>query len=85
VDPVIGARFQRELSDRFFVRALADIGGFGVSSDLTWQALAALGYHINDSASVALGYRGLGTDYEDGGFGYDVISHGVILGFEYKF
>jgi opacity protein-like surface antigen len=85
VDPVIGARFQRELSDRFFVRALADIGGFGVSSDLTWQALAALGYHINDAASVALGYRGLGTDYEAGDFGYDVISHGVIIGFEYKF
>lgn len=85
VDPVIGARFQQELSDRFFIRALADIGGFGVSSDLTWQALAALGYHITDAASVAIGYRGLGTDYEDGDFGYDVISHGLLLGFEYKF
>lgn len=85
VDPVIGARFQQELTDRFFIRALADIGGFGVSSDFTWQALAALGYHISDSSSVALGYRGIGTDYEDGDFGYDVISHGVIIGFEYKF
>ena len=85
VDPVIGARFQQELSDWFFVRALADIGGFGVSSDLTWQALAALGYHISDAASVAIGYRGIGTDYEDGDFGYDVVSHGLFLGFEYKF
>jgi opacity protein-like surface antigen len=85
VDPVIGARFQQELSEKFFIRAVADIGGFGVSSDLTWQALAALGYHIGDSSSVAIGYRGLGTDYEDGDFGYDVISHGVIIGFEYKF
>lgn len=85
VDPIIGARFQQELSDRFFVRALADIGGFGVSSDLTWQALAAFGYHISDSASVAIGYRGIGTDYEDGDFGYDVVSHGLLLGFEYKF
>lgn len=85
VDPIIGARFQQELTDRFFIRALADIGGFGVSSDFTWQALAAIGYHVGDSASVAIGYRGLGTDYADGGFGYDVVSHGVILGFEYKF
>ena len=85
MDPVIGARFQQELSDWFFVRALADIGGFGVSSDLTWQALAALGYHISDAASVAIGYRGIGTDYEDGDFGYDVVSHGLLLGFEYKF
>jgi len=56
-----------------------------VSSDFTWQALAALGYHLNDSASVLLGYRGIGTDYEDGAFAYDVISHGLLLGFEYKF
>ena len=85
VDPVIGARFQQALSDRFFFRTVADIGGFGVSSDLTWQALAAIGYHIGDSSSVAIGYRGIGTDYEDGEFGYDVISHGVIIGYEHKF
>jgi hypothetical protein len=65
--------------------APADIGGFGVSSDLTRQALAALGYHINDDAAVVLGYRGIGTDYEDGSFAYDVISHSILLGFEYRF
>jgi hypothetical protein len=85
VDPILGARFQQELSDRFFLRAVGDIGGFGLSSDLTWQALAALGYHINDDAAVVLGYRGIGTDYEDGSFAYDVISHGILLGFEYRF
>jgi len=85
VDPIIGARYQQELSEKFFFRAVGDIGGFGVSSDLTWQALAGLGYHINEDAAVMLGYRGIGTDYEDGQFGYDVISHGILLGFEYRF
>jgi opacity protein-like surface antigen len=85
VDPIIGVRYQQGLSDRFFFRAVGDIGGFGVSSDLTWQALAGLGYHINDDAAVVLGYRGIGTDYEDGDFGYDVISHGILLGLEYRF
>ena len=85
VDPIIGVRYQQGLSERFFFRAVGDIGGFGVSSDLTWQALAGLGYHINEDASVVLGYRGIGTDYEDGNFGYDVISHGVLLGLEYSF
>lgn len=85
VDPILGVRVQQELPNRFFMRGAGDIGGFGVSSDFTWQALAALGYHINDSASVLLGYRGIGTDYEDGAFGYDVISHGLLLGFECKF
>lgn len=85
VDPVIGFRAQQDLPNEFFVRAVADIGGFGVSSDITWQALLGVGYHINESASVLLGYRGLGTDYENGNFGYDVVSHGLLLGFEYKF
>lgn len=85
VDPILGVRLQRELSSCFFLRAVGDIGGFGVSSDVTWQALLGLGYHINDSASVMIGYRSLGTDYEDGNFGYDVVSHGLLLGLEYRF
>jgi opacity protein-like surface antigen len=85
VDPIIGVRFQQDLSNKFFLRMVGDIGGFGVSSDFTWQTMAALGYRTNDNGSVLLGYRGIGTDYSDGNFGYDVISHGLMLGFEYKF
>lgn len=85
VGPMIGLRLQQELSESFFLRAFGDIGGFEASSDLTWQAVASLGYRINDSASVLLGYRGIGTDFEDGRFGYDVISQRALLGFEFKF
>lgn len=85
VDPIIGVRLQQELTNKIFFRALGDIGGFGIESDLTWQAMAAIGYRVNNHGSIVLGYRGIGTDYSDGGFGYDVISHGLLLGFEYKF
>ena len=78
-----GARFGEGQFAGF--SALCGIGGFGVSSDLTWQAMASLGDQINDSAAAALGYRGIGTDCEDGSFGYDVISHGLLLGFECRF
>lgn len=85
IDPVIGFRAQQDLPNEFFVRAVGDIGGFGASSDLTWQAMAGIGYRINDSSSILLGYRGIGTDYENGNFGYDVVSHGVIFGYECTF
>jgi hypothetical protein len=85
VDPIIGVRFHHDLNEKWFVRALADIGGFGVSSDITWQGMASLGYRVTDNGSVGLGYRGIGTDYTSGGTTYDVISHGLLLGFEYKF
>lgn len=85
VDPVIGARCQVQLPHNFFFRALGDVGGFGVSSDFTWQALAGFGYSITEHSSVLLGYRALGTDYTDGGFTYDVTASGLILGYQYTF
>lgn len=85
VDPIIGFRVQYDFTNKWFVRALGDIGGFGVSSDLTWQAMAALGYRINDKTSVGLGYRAIDTDYTSGGTTYDVTSHGLLLGLECRF
>lgn len=85
VDPIIGIRFQQELSEKFFFRAVGDIGGFGIESDLTWQAMAAVGYHVSENSSVVLGYRAIGTDYTHKDLTYDVTSHGILLGFEKKF
>lgn len=85
VDPVVGARFQAELPHDFFFRAFGDIGGFDVSSQLTWQALAGFGYALTDHHSVFLGYRVIGTDYDRGGFIYDIVTSGAILGYQYTF
>jgi opacity protein-like surface antigen len=85
VDPVIGARFQSKLSNDFFFRALADIGGFGVSSELTWQLVAGVGYNITEHSSVLLGYRAIGTDYSNSGYTYDIVTSGIVLGGQYSF
>jgi hypothetical protein len=85
VDPIIGFRVHHDLTDKFFVRTLADIGGFDISSDLTWQAMISLGYRINDKASVGLGYRAISTDYTSGDTTYNVTSNGLLLGLEYHF
>lgn len=85
IDPIIGIRGQSELGRGFFCRYNADIGGFGVSSDLIWQAFVGLGYHINQNISIAAGYRGMGTDYSSGPFTLDLIHHGPVLGFEFRF
>ncbi len=85
VDPIIGARYQAELGHSFFLRALGDIGGFSVSSDLTWQAMAGFGYRFNDQWSALLTYRAISTDYSSGDFVFDVISHGPLLGVEFRF
>lgn len=85
IDPIIGLRFQQQLSSSFFFRAIGDIGGFGVSSDFTWQAMAAFGWQFSECGSFLLGYRAVDTDYEQGGFAWDVNAHGPILGLEFGF
>lgn len=85
IDPIVGVRFQQDLTDKFFFRVVGDIGGFGVSSDITWQAMAAFGYRVSEHGAVGLGYRVLGTDYSHNNLTYDIVSHGLLLGYEYRF
>lgn len=85
VDPVIGMHGVWNLNERWFIHGGGDIGGFGVSSDLIWQANVELGYRINERMSLLAGYRGLGIDYTDGGFLIDTVAHGPGLGLVYKF
>jgi hypothetical protein len=85
VDPIIGIRGQAEFGGNFFFRYNGDIGGFGASSDLTWQAFAGIGCHLTKNASIAAGYRALGVDYSKGAFTLDTVSHGPVIGFEMRF
>jgi hypothetical protein len=85
VDPFIGVRGQAGLGENFLLRYNGDIGGFGVSSDLVWSAFVGVGYDFNKSASVAIGYRGLGFDYASGATAFDLVSHGPLIGFEIRF
>jgi hypothetical protein len=85
IDPVIGMRGVWEINDRWFLQGGGDIGGFGVNSDLIWQANIAVGYQYNEKISLLAGYRGLGVDYTDGGFLVDTVAHGPVIGMSFRF
>jgi hypothetical protein len=85
VDPIVGIRGQAEISDRWFFRYSGDIGGFGVSSDLIWNAFGGFGYNVNESVGLVVGYRALGIDYTKGAFTMDIVSHGPVMGLEVRF
>ncbi len=85
VDPIIGARAQYNFNDRWFVAGNADIGGFGVSSDITWSLEATVGYNFTQKISAELGYRYMYTDYSDGGFVYDMAQAGIYTGVNIRF
>ncbi|MEX1049718.1 MAG: hypothetical protein WED15_09325 [Akkermansiaceae bacterium] len=85
MDPFLGLRLRHRVSERWTLFARGDYGGFGVSSDEYWQALAGLSFRINDRASLALAYRAISVDYEQGGFTYDALSSGPNLGVLIRF
>ena len=49
-----------------------DIGGFGVSSDLTWTVYGGFEFQIARHFYTDIGCRYFGTDYKSGSFKYDV-------------
>jgi hypothetical protein len=57
----------------------ADIGGFGIGADLTWEAEAALGIMVTKNIFTELGYRALAVDYDKDGLQMDTITHGVQM------
>lgn len=80
VDPFIGLRFRHTLSKRWSVFATGLYGGFGIESDESWQALGGLAFRMTEHTALALAYRVIATDYQDGGFTYDVEVSGPNLG-----
>jgi len=89
VDPVIGVKYSTALSDRWSFGAQGDIGGFGVGSEFAWQAWAMFDYRFAKSSSLALGWRHLDWDYEQGSgitkFTYDAYLTGPVLGLRFRF
>jgi hypothetical protein len=93
IDPLVGLRTIWQLSPNWTVTALGDVGGFGVGSDLAWQAAGLVGYRFglfrdNDARFMA-GYKALHQDYSDGNgtnkFEWDMTLHGPVLGLAIDF
>lgn len=89
VDPIVGARFTAPLSAKWSFRGRADIGGFGIGSDLTWQLGGYLDVRLSPRSSLQFGYRLLDTDYESGSglsrFKYDTLVSGPAFGLSLHF
>jgi len=88
VDPLIGSRIWLDLTDRFAITGEANIGGFGVGSDFTWNAQAYLGYEFSlfgRPTTLLIGYRALYQDYHHNNFEWDVTMHGPVIGTAVRF
>jgi len=85
VDPVAAVRWRHALGPRWSSIVHGDVGGFGVGSKVTWQAMALGNYQATDRLFVSVGYRHLSLDYTDDGRRLDFALSGPLAGLTYVF
>lgn len=92
VDIVAGIRWNNQINRKWNFIAKADIGGFGLSADFTSTVEAGFTYRVSKLMTVDMKYKATWVDYDNGGqegeveyFFYDTITHGPILGLNFKF
>lgn len=92
VDIVAGARWNHQINNQWNFIARGDLGGFGLSADFTSTVEAGFTYKISKLMTLDMKYKGTWVDYENddqegevGHFVYDTITHGPIVGLNFKF
>jgi hypothetical protein len=84
-DPLIAARYRRDLGNGFGLTAYGDLGGFGVAAHVDWQLLGTLDYTLTPWVALRLGYRTLNVTASGSQIGYVVHLRGPILGATFRF
>jgi hypothetical protein len=91
VDPLIGANLRHQFAPGKELRLRADVGGFGVGSQSSWQlaALYSQEFKLRDTTLAwVLGYRALNVDRGSGdgdlARGIDLTLHGPVVGLSFR-
>lgn len=91
VEPVVGARVQRQVSTVVTLLGEGDASGFGIgnASNLTWNLRGGADIAVSGRLTFRLMYNVTGIDYSTGSgsdkFGLDGIAHGPMLGLVFNF
>ena len=92
-DPLVGARIRHQFAPAWNFVLSGDVGGFGVGSKFSWQALALLEHEICRSKtavwSAMARIQGASVDYSQGSgltlYQFDMTIHGPIFGVTARF
>ena len=83
--PVVGAHGLVNLSPRFYLSTLFDVGG-GFGTHFTGQFDGGAGFRLTRRVALIGGYRYLKNDYsDDNGFVFDTAMNGILMGAKFSF
>lgn len=84
-DPILGAAGHWVLGEDFHFQIRSDIGGFGISSEFTYQLLMLLHWNVSETIGLPVGYRVLGNQINTGDIRMDTQMGGFVLGLDIRF
>ncbi len=85
VGPVLASRFRAPLGGRWGAALYGDIGGFGVSSDFSWQLMGNVQYDLSRHWRFAAGWRHYSVRDKRRGFDVHLRFDGPVAGVTYRF
>jgi hypothetical protein len=93
IDPFVGLRLRQGIAEGQSLTLRADVGGFDVASDVTWQVVASYDFQICVTDRYAIdgyaGYRALSVDYSQGSglnrYELDAVMQGPVAGASIRF
>jgi opacity protein-like surface antigen len=84
-DPVIGAYGIWALHRKWDFELKGDVGGFGISSEATYQMMGGFRYGLGENTSIPFGYRILGYQIKKGDVRMNTRMMGMYIGFDFRF
>jgi hypothetical protein len=85
LDPIFGAQGEWALSERWDFEIRGDIGGFGISSEFTYQLMALFHWDLSSTVSIPFGYRILGYQIKTDEVWMKTQMGGLVLGLDIRF
>ena len=73
------------LGGKWSATLYGDVGGFGIGSDITWQAIPVVNYQLNHKMTLGAGWRVFKVHYDKGDFLYDIAQNGPLIVFRSSF
>ena len=84
-DPLLAARYHRELGNGFGATVYADVGGFGLGAHVDWQAIGTIDYAWKSTVDLHAGFRSLNFNYGAPRADFNVNMYGPIIAATFKF
>lgn len=84
-DPLIGARYHRDLGNGWGATVYGDVGGFGIGAHIDWQVLGTIDYTTSSGIDLHAGFRDISFNDALKRSNLNVNLYGPILGATFRF